>query len=171
MAAALLDVLVRSRRPRRILEIGTSYGYAACVLGRAAAGYDGSVLTLEKEPRLVDAARANLAAAGLTQWVEVREGDARELVPALEGSFGLIVQDGGKDDYLPLLDTLVARLEPGGLLFTDDVLFPVMPLPPAVQHWQGAVASYNAALAADPRLHTVWLPIGDGVALSVRLPY
>lgn len=167
-AAALLDVLVRARRPRRILEIGTSLGYSACVLGRAAAVHGGTVLTVEKNPRLATAARDNIASAGLRPTVEVVTGDARQIVPALDGSFDMIVQDGGKEDYLPLLDPLVNRLEAAGLLISDDAMFPVMSLPESVAHWGKAVADYNRALGNHALLHTVWLPIGDGIALSVK---
>ena len=167
-AAALLDVLVRARRPQRILEIGTSFGYSACVLGRAAAVYGGTVLTVEKNPRLAAAARDTIASAGLQQTVEVVLGDARQIVPALDGSFDIIVQDGGKEDYLPLLNPLVDRLEEAGLLISDDVMFPVMSLPESAAHWGKAVADYNRALCHHAVLHTVWLPIGDGVAVSVK---
>lgn len=168
-AAALLDVLVLMRRPSRILEIGTSYGYSACVLGRAAATYGGQVWTIERRERLSQAARDNLAACGLEKTVNVVVGDARRILPELDGFFGMIVQDGGKDDYLPLLDAVVDHLEPGGLLVSDDVLFPVMTLPSSALHWAKAMADYNCALAAHPRLRSVWLPIGDGVAVSVKL--
>jgi predicted O-methyltransferase YrrM len=168
LAAALLDTLVRAVRPTRILEIGTSFGFSACVLGRAAAEYGGKVLTYELNPSLAEAARQNVHEFGLDSTVDVRVGNAREAVPALAGSFGLILQYGGKDDYLPLLDPLVRLLEPRGLLVTDDVMFPVMNLPPVAEHWQKSLADYNAALKGHPQLTTVWLPIGDGVAISVK---
>ena len=168
-AAALLDVLVRALRPRRILEIGTSFGYSACVMGRAAVTYGGQVWTIERSERLAQAARDNLAAAGLAQTAKVITGDARRILAGLDDSFEMILQDGGKEDYLPLLDVLVDRLEPGGLLVSDDVLFPVMTLPASVAHWAQAMADYNRALTVHPRLRSVWLPIGDGIAISVRL--
>jgi caffeoyl-CoA O-methyltransferase len=168
LPAALLEVLVRSRQPRRILEIGTSFGYAACVLGRAAAEYGGTVLTFEINEILAKAARDNVAALKLMDSVDVRWADAREAVLTLDGPFGMILQDGGKSDYLPLLEPLVNLLEPGGLLISDDVLFPVMNLPASVDSWKKAIAEYNLALQVHPQLSTVWLPIGDGLALSVK---
>jgi predicted O-methyltransferase YrrM len=167
--AALLDVLVRALRPQRILEIGTSYGYSACVMGRAAASYGGKVWTVERSPRLAQAACENVAAVGLAETVTVLTGEAGPTLEKLEGSFGVILQDGGKDNYLPLLDSLVNRLVAGGVLISDDVLFPVMTLPASVAHWAKAIDKYNRRLAAYPALKSVWLPIGDGVALSVKL--
>jgi predicted O-methyltransferase YrrM len=80
----------------------------------------------------------------------------------------LILQDGGKLDYLPLLNSLISLLEPRGLLITDDILFPVMDIPASAQAWQQAMADYNRALAIRADLHTVFLPIGDGMAISIK---
>jgi predicted O-methyltransferase YrrM len=167
-AASLLDLLVRLRRPQRILEIGTSYGYAACALGLAARDYGGKATTIEINPALADAAKKNVAALGLTETVCVITGDAKEIVTTFREPFGLILQDGGKMDYLPLLDRLVNLLEPGGLLITDDILFPVMDIPESARAWQIAMAEYNIALGKRKDLRTVWLPMGDGVAVSIK---
>ncbi|MDD5087283.1 MAG: class I SAM-dependent methyltransferase [bacterium] len=167
-AAALLDVLIRAAEPPRILEIGTSCGYAACVMGMAAAAYGGTVVTMEIRGDLADAARRNVARLGLEATVSVLEGDARELVMTLTGSFGLILQDGHKELYEPLLDPLLERLDKGGLLVSDDVLFPVMKIPERVRGWAEAIERYNRRLRGHPLLRTTWLPIGDGVAVSVK---
>lgn len=168
LAAALLNVLVSAKQPAHILDIGTSYGYSAAVLGRAASAYDGHVTSIEINPRLAEAAQKNIAALGLSGSVSILTADARAAVHDLTTPFGLILQDGHKLDYLPMLDDLVARLENGGLLISDDVLFPVMNIPDSAREWQTAMEVYNRALAARQNLQTVWLPIGDGVAVSVH---
>jgi predicted O-methyltransferase YrrM len=89
-------------------------------------------------------------------------------VPALSGPFDLILQDGDKLQYEPLLHPLVELLAPQGLLVSDDVLFPIMELPRPVEHWKQAMTNYNRTLAKHPSLRTVWLPIGDGVAVSIK---
>ena len=167
-AAALLDVLVRSLRPRRILEIGTSYGFSACVLGRAAKSYGGTVTTLEINEALVNTARQNVEAADLQDTVEIRAVDAVTALQEKMDSFGFIVQDGNKNDYTILLNRLIELLEPGGLLISDDVLFPVMTLPSSAESWRIAMSEYNQNLKSHPVLRTIWLPIGDGVAISVK---
>ena len=169
IAAGLAELLVRAKRITRILEIGTSLGYSACALGRAARSYRGTVLTIEIDERIASIARENVRAAGLAETVEILLRDSKTAVRDLEGPFGLILQDGAKDDYLPMLDRLVELLEPGGILVTDDVLFPVMNLPESAAGWKRAVAGYNMALKMREDLQTIWLPIGDGVALSVKL--
>lgn len=167
--AALLEVLILSGKPARILEIGTSFGYAACIMGAAAATYGGTVTTLEIRADLAEAARRSVERLGLGATVHVIEGDASRIVETLPGGFGLILQDGHKELYEPLLDPLLERLSDGGLLVTDDALFPVMEIPERVRAWADAIESYNRRLRDHPRLRTIWLPIGDGVAVSVKL--
>jgi predicted O-methyltransferase YrrM len=169
IAAGVVDLLVRAGRITRILEVGTSLGYSACALGRAARAHGGSVLTIEIDERIAGIARENVAAAGLDDTVRVLVADAKTAVREMIGPFGLILQDGHKDDYLPMLDRLVELLGPGGYLVSDDVLFPVMDLPARAEGWGRAIERYNQALKGRADLRTVWLPIGDGVAVSVRI--
>jgi len=174
-AAQLVDVLIFALRPDRVLEIGTSTGYSAIAMGQALQRVGKSdpplaaLTTIEIDPRLAETARRNIAEAGLTDVIDVVIDDANEVITHLPGPFGLILQDGNKDDYLQMLPRLVELLKPYGLLVTDDVLFPVMEIPNASRRWQYALGLYNEALQARPELQTVWLPIGDGVAISVKL--
>jgi predicted O-methyltransferase YrrM len=168
LAAGLIGLIVGSKRITRILEIGASLGCSACAMGRAARPHGGKVVTIEVNERIAAIARENIRAAGLEETVEILVADAKEAVRELRGPFGLILQDGSKDDYLPMLDRLVDLLEPGGILVTDDVLFPVMDLPASATGWKRSIAAYNLALKLRTDLWTVWLPIGDGVAVSVK---
>jgi caffeoyl-CoA O-methyltransferase len=167
--AQLVDVLILSARPQRVLEIGTSTGYSAIAMGRALRMVGGLLTTIEIDPRLAEAAIRNIGEAGLEDVVEVVVDDANHVIGDLSETFGLVLQDGDKEDYLGMLPRLVALLAPHGLLITDDVLFPVMDLPEEARRYQYALGLYNEALHNRPDLQTVWLPIGDGVAVSVRL--
>ncbi len=166
LAGSLLDVIVRAHRPARILEVGTSLGYAACILGHAAASYGGRVISLEINPRIADAARLNVEAQGLGDTVDVITADAAVWLREHAVRFGLILQDGAKN-YLDYLERTVELLEPCGLLVTDDILFPVMENVPS--QWKAMIDEHNRALRAHPRLRTAWLPIGDGVSISVKV--
>jgi caffeoyl-CoA O-methyltransferase len=169
-AARLLTVLIYATRPRRALEIGTCAGYSAIAMGRALQRVDGNLTTIEIDPRLADAARRNIADAGLGEVVDVITGDANEVIADMAGPFGLILQDGHKPDYARMLPRLVELLEPGGLLLSDDVLFPVMDLPEGAKPLQDAIREYNETLKSRPDLQTTWVPIGDGVSISVKIP-
>jgi predicted O-methyltransferase YrrM len=169
----LLHVLATAAVARRILEIGTGYGCSGIRLARALAP-DGMLFTIERNPARAAVARQHVERAGLGRCVSVMVGEASRLVHKVAGPFDLIVQDGSKDQYEALLDRLVGLLRPRGVLVTDNILWRGDVLPgfraePA--HSPGSTAiitRYSARLAADPRLATVFLPVGDGVAVSVK---
>ncbi len=171
----LLQVLVAATGARRVLEIGTSIGYSAVWMARALPA-DGLLVSFERDRDLADEARANLARAGLAGVARVMVGDAARLVANVEGPFDLIVQDGDKLLYEPLLDRLLALLRPRGLLGADNALWrgEVVPGYVARPHYSAdttaALAAYNQRLAADPRVLCVVVPIGDGVSVAVKRP-
>ncbi|HHS50615.1 MAG TPA: hypothetical protein ENN07_05815, partial [candidate division Zixibacteria bacterium] len=162
---ALAEALTMSKKPAKILEIGTSIGETAIALGQTVKTYGGEVTTIEINRRIASAAIRNIQKADVQDCVRLLVGDAAEVVDKLNGPFGLIIQDGAKDQYLPMLDRLIELLEPGGILISDDILFPVMR-----DNSNAAILdSYNHALSLNPLLKTSWLPIGDGVAVSVKI--
>jgi caffeoyl-CoA O-methyltransferase len=171
--AWLLHVLAVSAAPRRILEIGTGYGCSGICLARALAP-DGMLFTIERDPARAAAARQHFERAALGGRVSVMVGEAARLVHKVAGPFDLILQDGSKDQYEPVLDRLVGLLRPRGVLVSDNLLWQGDVIPgfraePAHSAESTAiVARYGQRLAADARLATTFLPVGDGVAVSVK---
>ena len=169
----LLHLLVLATGARRVLEIGTSIGCSAVWMARALPA-DGVLITFEREPDLANEARANFARAGVAHVANVMMGDAARLVAKVSGPFDLIFQDGDKLLYEPLLDRLLALLRPGGLLVADNALWrgEVVPGYVAQPHYPpyttAALAAYNQRLAADPRVASLVVPIGDGVSVAVK---
>jgi caffeoyl-CoA O-methyltransferase len=159
----LLFILARVMGARRILELGTATGYSAIYLAQAVAPESGQVITLENDPDMARRARENLAAARLSERVEVQIGDARTLMASLVGYFDLIFMDIDKEGYLPALADCHRLLRPSGLLAVDNTGF------------QGA-ADFNQALLADKRWRSVNIltflpehsPEKDGLALAVK---
>lgn len=171
---ALLHVLTLAVGARRALEIGTAIGYSGAWIARALP-QNGMLITFEISAERAARAKANFARAGVAERTSIMVGDASVLVAKVQGPFDLIFQDGGKRQYGPMLDRLTALLRPGGLLIADNVLWDgeVVPgyIDPPVRNPVGtaAIAAYNARLSAAANLRTAWLPIGDGVAVSIKL--
>jgi len=169
----LLRVQAMAIGARRILEIGTAIGYSGIWLAGALPP-DGVLITMEIDPDRAEQARQNFARAGLSDRANVMVGDVNRMLHKVAGPFDLIFQDGKKDLYGPLLDKLIELLRPGGLLITDNVLWAgeVVPglLPRAERDPEGtrAIAEYNERLSIDGRLLTTWLPLRDGVSISVK---
>jgi predicted O-methyltransferase YrrM len=154
-----LYVLTRAKRPKSIVEVGTSFGVSAIHFACALKDNgEGQLISAELSRAKSEAAANNLAALGLGNLVEIRCGDAFETLASFSGKIDLLFLDGWKDGYLPLLKMLEGAIAPGGLVVADDIrLFPER------------LASY-LAYVREPlnSYHSVELPIGDGVELSVR---
>lgn len=163
--ARLLSFLVAAIRAERILEIGTAIGYSTIWLARAAQRHGGHVTTMEISERLAEEAQENIERAGLMEAVTILIGDAERIVPRLTDPFDLIFQDGDKRLYPRLLSDCLRLLRKGGLLVADDALFPVMEVGEA---WAEAVHRYNEMIFARHDLESVILPVGDGVAVSLK---
>jgi predicted O-methyltransferase YrrM len=169
----LLRSLVHALKARAVLEIGTAIGYSAIWMAQALE--PGSrLISLELDATRAATARSNIERAQLADIASVIVGDASRFVHKVAGPFDLIFQDGDKLLYEPLLDALIAHLRPGGVLVSDNVLWDGEVIDGFVQtrrHDEAsteAIRAYNRRLAAETRLLTTFLPLGDGVALSVR---
>ena len=117
----LLYLLARSRKAQHMVEFGASYGVSTVYLAAAARDNNGHVTTTEAHPKKCKAVRETLAEAGLTDVVDLLEGDARETLAELEGPVDFVFLDGWKGMYLPVLNILKPKLEPGALILADNI--------------------------------------------------
>jgi len=167
--ARFLALTVAARRPARILELGTSIGFSAATMATVARGYGGRISTIEFEPEIAAAARRNFERLGLAECIEILEGDARDILPSLEGPYDLIFQDVDKELYPDLYEECTRLLAPDGLFLADDTLFPVLELESRWEPLRAPIDAFNRRLAADRRFASSLLPIGDGVTVAIRL--
>ena len=163
----LLRLLSLMQHPKSVLEIGTFTGYATICLAQGLAE-DGRVRTIEANPELEYLIRKYLKKAGLEDQVEVHIGDAMQVIPTLPGTFDLVFIDAGKRYYQAYYDLIIDRVEAGGLIVADNVL------------WSGKVATnlretdadtkqlhaFNVSLQEDERVDNLLLPIRDGLLVA-----
>ena len=170
---ALLHTLARGCGAKRILEIGTCIGYSTLWMATALPA-DGALITMEFDAARAARARDHFAAAGYADRVSVIVGDATRFLHKVSGPFDLIFQDSDKQLYEPMLDRLVELLRPGGLLVADNILWngEVSPGYVAQKKYSeedtAAIVSFSKRIVHDPRLYTSFLPVGDGVSVSVK---
>ena len=172
----LLHVLARAIGARRILEIGTLFGYSGIHLARALPA-DGRLVTLELDPRHAEIAKRNFAKAGVTERVEVRIGPALESLRALErehvAPFDLVFIDADKPTYPDYLAASLRLSRPGTLIVADNVVRRGAVADPAsADENVRAVRELNARLARTPGatatvVQTVSAKGYDGFAISV----
>ena len=160
---------------RRILELGTLAGYSTIWLARALPA-DGRLTTLEFDPHHAEVARANLAAAGLADKVEVVVGAALDTLPGVidraDAPFELVFVDADKVNYPNYFNQIMRGVRSGSLILGDNVIRRGGVLDPATKDPNAAGArAFNALIAADPRLEAVVLQqVGikghDGLAVA-----
>jgi caffeoyl-CoA O-methyltransferase len=157
----LLQLLVAMSGARRILEIGTLGGYSAIHLARALPG-DGTMISLEIDDHHAEVARNNIARAGLSERVEIRVGDAHELLAALiedeEGPFDAIFIDADKESYPAYLDASLHLVREGSLILGDNTIRGGTVLDPQ-DATARATREFNERIARDPNLSGIVLPL------------
>ncbi|MDP9437703.1 MAG: class I SAM-dependent methyltransferase [Actinomycetota bacterium] len=155
--AALLSILVRSGGRTRLLEIGTSNGYSTIWLTWAASAAGGRVTSVEVDPGRRAQAEENLRRAGLRDLVDLRLGDATEVVGGLPGPFDFVFFDADRVSAPAQLGLLVPKLAPNAMVLADNVL----------SHPQ-EVAGYLEALEELPGFDRLVVPIGKGLSVAYR---
>jgi predicted O-methyltransferase YrrM len=161
-AGWFLHSLIMAKRPARILELGTSYGYSTLFLADAAKQVGCRVITMELADYKQAEARAQLTKAGLAEVVDFRLGDAVALIGEDPGPFDFVLLDIWKDLYIPCLDAFHPKLSDEAIIAADNMVYPEMA--------REDVRKYRAAVAALPDLQSALLPIGSGIELSVKWP-
>ena len=151
--------MARSLRAKRIVEFGTSFGISTLYAAAAARDEGGQVIGSELEPGKQRAATAHLAEAGLASVAEVRLGDARETLRDVPGPIDLVLLDGWKELYLPMLQLLAPKLRPGAVVLADNIKTFRRALAPYVDYVQSGRNGFAS----------VTLPLADGFEYSVRL--
>lgn len=174
----MLQVLALSCGARSILEVGTLGGYSAIWLARALPP-DGLLITLELDAHHAAVARENIERAGLAQQVDVRLGDARQLLGALvsdgSGPFDMIFIDADKPSYPAYLQAALKLTRPGTIIVADNVIRGGAVAVAGGDEAAEGARQFNAALAADPRVTAAFVQqVGvkghDGMAIAVVNP-
>jgi caffeoyl-CoA O-methyltransferase len=159
--AKLLQLLAEVVGARRILEVGTLGGYSAIHFGRALPE-DGTLVSLEIDERHAEVARENVERAGLSNKVEIRVGDARELLARIaesgEGPFDVVFIDADKEGYPEYLEWAMGLTRPGSLILGDNTVRGGSILDPQ-DNSARATNEFNERIAGDPRLSAIVLPI------------
>jgi predicted O-methyltransferase YrrM len=157
---AFLHALILAKRPRQILELGTSYGYSTLFLADAARATGATLVTMELADYKQSHAQDMIAEAGLTAHVDFRLGDAVAMIEADPGPFDFILLDIWKELYLPCFEAFRGKLSDEAIIAADNMIYPLQA--------REDVRRYRAAVRECADLQTTLLPIGSGIELSVK---
>lgn len=171
---SFLRVMVKIKRPLQILEVGTAVGFSAILMSEAAPETC-QITTIENYEKRIPIARENFRRAGREDKITLLEGDAAEVLKHLEGPYDFVFMDAAKGQYSVYLKEIMRMLRPGGVLISDNVLQEgeIIESRFAVERRDRTIHSrmreYLYLLKHHPELDTTIIPLGDGVAMSIKV--
>ena len=166
----LLSMISKLTHPKNILEIGTYTGYSALCLAEGLTD-DGELHTIDINEELVDFQRTYFDKSPYGKQIFQHLGNALEIIPSLHKTFDLIFIDADKDNYPAYFKVIIDKLNPGGIILSDNVLWSGKVIEPLKEDdfSTKALLEYNTLLKEDKRIETVVLPIRDGLTISRKI--
>lgn len=165
----LLSIISKLVKPKRILEIGTYTGYSALCLAEGLSP-DGELHTIDINEELVDIQNKYFNLSALGNQIITHLGEAKNIIPTIPGKFDLVFMDADKPNYPLYLDLILEKLNPGGILLTDNVLWSGKVVENVAEDDEStkALLDYNKRIVENESLETILLPIRDGLSLTRR---
>ena len=170
---SFLKVLLRIKKPLRILEVGAAVGFSAILMSEYVPE-DCRITTIENYDKRIPIARNNFKRAGKEAQITLIEGDAMEVLKTLEGPYDFVFMDAAKGQYIAYLPEVLRILSPEGILVSDNVLQngEIIETRFVVERRDRTIHSrmreYLYTLKHHEALETSIIPLGDGVALSIK---
>ena len=163
----VLSMLSKLIRPNTILEIGTYTGYASLCLCEGMQE-NGQLHTIDIKEELVDFQRKYFDKSPWGNQIFQHLGEAISIIPNLDLKFDLVFIDADKENYLNYFELIVPKMNKGGIILSDNVLWSGKVLEPLQKNDSSTeiLIRYNELLKNDPRVETVLLPIRDGLTVS-----
>jgi len=163
----VLSMLSKLIRPVNILEIGTYTGYSALCLCEGMQD-KGQLHTIDIKEELVDFQRKHFDKSPWGNQIVQHLGEALDIIPTLDLKFDLVFIDADKENYINYFELIVPRMNKGGIILSDNVLWSGKVLEPLQKNdlSTAILLEYNLLLKNDPRVETVLLPIRDGLTVS-----
>lgn len=169
--AQFLKVLIKIKKPKRILEVGTAIGYSGILMAKAME--EGHLISIERNIDMISLAQANITKSGFTNRIRILQGDAEEILPDLKDSFDFIFLDAAKGQYLQFFKYCISNLSKGGIIVSDNVLYKGMVASDdlVVKRKKTIVKrmrEYLDYICNNENLESSIIPIGDGIALTYK---
>lgn len=160
---------LKTKKPEKILEIGTAVGYSAICFTNFLAE-NGRIDTIEREAERVKEAKENIQKVGVADKIKIYEGDAVEILPTLNEKYDAVFIDAAKGKYPFFLREALRMIQPKGIIFADNILYKGYVLSDYNKHKQRTAVrnlrEYLKEVSENPNLDTEILEVGDGLAIS-----
>lgn len=160
-----LALLAKMIGPKKILEVGTYTGYATLCLAEGLTT-GGSIDTIDHNEELADMQRRYFDQSPYGSQIVQHLGEAKDILKTLTGPYDLVFLDADKENYPHYFDLIIDKLETGGVILSDNVLWSGKVLEKATDEATSALQEYNHKINTDVRVETVVLPIRDGLTIT-----
>jgi predicted O-methyltransferase YrrM len=163
----VLSIISKLIRPKTILELGTFTGYATLCLAEGLQK-DGEIHTIDVNEELLDFQRKYFDKSDYGKQIHQHLGNAIDIIPTIDKTFDLVFIDADKPNYINYFHLIIEKLNPGGIILSDNVLWHGKVIEPLDDKDVStkAILDYNTLLKTDDRIETVLLPIRDGLTIS-----
>ena len=165
-----LTIISKLIKPLNVLEIGTYTGYSTLCLAEGLPA-EGVIHTIDKNEELLDIQNIYFEKSGFKNQIKQYTGDALAVIPGLNINFDMIFLDADKENYIKYLELISPKLNPGGVLLTDNVLWhgKILESTENQDRTTKSIDNFNKKVREDKSLKTVILPIRDGISLTLKL--
>lgn len=166
----LLSLISKITKPKSILEIGTFTGYSAICLAEGLLP-DGKLITIDHNDELRWMAEKYFEEAGLSGQIQLINGEAASVLDSLDEKFDLVFLDADKANYILYYEKVVKKMNSGGVILADNVLWYGKVLEETTDHDEDTriLKEFNMLLTRDPRVEVIMLPIRDGISLIRKI--
>ena len=165
----VMEKYLITKKPQRILEIGTAVGYSAICFTEFLTE-DGMIDTIERDIERVKEAKENIKRVGVEEKIHIYEGDAVEILPTLDEKYDVVFIDAAKGKYPFFLKESMRMLKSDGIIFADNILYKGYVMSDYNKHKQRTAVrnlrEYIKEVSENPNLETEILEVGDGLAIS-----
>ena len=163
----LLNMLIRLKNAKNILEVGMSVGYSTIWCAEAIIENDGKIITVEQNPKKIKRAKKNFQDANVTDYITIQEGLAMQILREFslqekyKEFFDFVLIDADKENVIEYFDIILPMVSVGGIIITDNMLYP--------EKYREDMKKYTSHIQANQDVRTITSPIGNGEEITVKL--
>jgi len=163
----LLNMILRLKNAKNMLEVGTSTGYSTIWCAEAICEQSGKIITIEQNPNKIKRAKDNFQKAGISDTITIKKGLAMQILRELnlqkeyKDFFDFVLIDADKENVIEYFDLILPMVSAGGVIITDNMLYP--------EKYKQDMKLFSDYLKENPKLRTITSPIGNGEEITIKL--
>jgi len=163
----LLNMILRLKKAKNMLEVGTSTGYSTIWCAEAICEQSGKIITIEQNPNKIKRAKENFQKAGIADAIIIKKGLAMQILRDLnlkkeyKDFFDFVLIDADKENIIEYFDLILPIVSVGGVIITDNMLYP--------EKYKQDMKKFSDYLKENPKLRTITTPIGNGEEITIKL--